>query len=68
MNEITQLISFMQILIPIGVTARIAYCFGIMHIDDDQEKSYKVRIRNALIFTVLAESVGELIQIVFNYF
>lgn len=67
MSHIQELITFLQVLIPLGVGARTAYCCAVMYADDE-EKSYKTRIRNALIFTALAETISGLLKVIIGYF
>lgn len=68
MSEIQDLISFLQILIPTGVTLRTIYCCAAVHANDEEEKSYKARIKNALVFVVLAETISGLLKVVIGYF
>lgn len=68
MDPINDAISFMLIIIPIGALARIVYCFCAMSVDSDGEQTYKVRIRNALIFCVFAECIIGLIDLFKSYF
>lgn len=68
MNEIQMLITILQVLIAVGAAARIGYCCVMMNSDEEEDpKVYKVRIRNVLVFTVLAETIGGILQIVQNY-
>lgn len=68
MNEIQMLIAALQVLIAAGAAARIIYCCIMMNADGEEDpKAYKVRIRNVLVFTVLAETIGGILQIVQNY-
>lgn len=68
MNEIQMLITLLQILIGAGAGARIVYCYIMINVDGEEDaKVYKVRIRNVLVFAVLAETIGGILQIVQNY-
>lgn len=51
-----------------GSTTRVAYCFLKMVGNDDEITTYKRRIKNAVIFHVLAESVWALKDLVSYYF
>lgn len=68
MEQIQQLITFMLIIIPAGAAARIGYCLVVLAMDSEEERSYKVRIRNVIIFTVLAETIAGLLKVILNYF
>ncbi|MEA4894075.1 MAG: hypothetical protein VB064_02305 [Oscillospiraceae bacterium] len=68
MDTINDAITFMLIIIPIGTLARVVYCFIVMAMDGDEEQTYKVRIRNALIFCVAAECIVGLISLFKSYF
>lgn len=68
MEDIQLLITFLLILIPLGGGARIVYCLTVMAADSDEEKTYKVRIRNVLVFVALAECVAGLLKAVLSYF
>lgn len=67
MDTIKDLLSFSLILIPVAASARIVACLIYMQMDEDGS-AYKKRIRNALIFTVLAECVVGLLDLVASYF
>lgn len=68
MEEIQSLITYMLFIIPLGAVARIVYCLFMLSMDTDEEKSYKVRIRNVMVFTVLAECITGLLKVVLSYF
>lgn len=68
MDHIKALTSALLVIIPIGATARIIYCLTVKNMDSDEEKSYDVRIRNILIFTVVAESIAGLLTWASSYF
>lgn len=56
MNTLLQIRSFLMILIPIGVTVRAVSCLIYMSVSDNPDY-YKKRLRNALIFLVVAETI-----------
>lgn len=68
MNRVQELITFLQFLIPAAAAARILYCLAASAMDADEEQSYRVRIRNALVFTILAEVISGIVYIVLSYF
>ncbi len=68
METINDAINFLLIIIPLGALSRVIYCLVAMAVDSDEEQSYRVRIRNALIFTVCAECVMGLMSLFNSYF
>ena len=68
MSEIMSLISFLQVTVLIGGIARIVYCLIAMSVNAENEKSYRTRIHNALVFVVISEGVLELSILIRSYF
>lgn len=65
---LSEIITMFQILIPIGAGARITACVFTMSMDSDSTASLRPRIRNALIFTVLAECITGMIKLFASYY
>lgn len=55
-------------LIRAGTVTRIAYCFIKMIQNDEEVGIYKKRMRNSIVFLILAESVWQLKDIAIYYF
>lgn len=68
MEKINQMIAFLQVVIPLGGAARIIYCLAAMSADEDGQASYKKRIRNILVFIVLAECASGFLRMVARYY
>lgn len=68
MEEIEGLINLLLLLFPIGAGTRIVYCLIAMAFDSEEEKSYRTRMKNALIFLVLAESITYLLRSVIPFY
>lgn len=68
LSKIQELILFLQGMILAGTVGRIIYCLLAMSADSDEEKTYRVRIRNAAVFCILAEVITSLIRVVQHYF
>lgn len=66
--SLAQMIAFFQILIPLSAAARIIFCISDIAISGDQDGSMKSRIRNILIFVVLAETVTGIVSLAQSYF
>ncbi|WDV44082.1 mercury transporter [Clostridiaceae bacterium M8S5] len=55
MDILKELSNVLLILIRSGTVFRVVYCFIMMGTDEENEKVYKKRIRNEIIFYILAE-------------
>ena len=66
MQQVSQLITVLLILLPLAAAARIVYCLIAMSTDHSDDGSYK--LRNILIFLILAESIMGLIKVISGYF
>lgn len=68
MEQIENMIGWLQIIIPIAGAARIVYCLAVMSADEDAAASYRKRIRNILIFLVFSECVTGVFRMVASYY
>ena len=68
MEIIKELSDAFLILIRAGTLMRIVYSFVMMSSNEDDEKSYKKKIRNVLIFYILAELSYVIKDIMFAYY
>lgn len=68
MEDIQDLISLLQGIIPIGVAARCVFCLCSIMADADGAPVYKKRLRNALIFLISAEVIAGLLQVIMSYY
>lgn len=68
MDKLNELAVALIWLLRSGTATRIAYCFIKMIENDDEVNVYKKRIKNVLMFYILAELVWELKDIVMYYF
>ena len=66
-STISDLIAFFQIIIPIAGGVRIAHCFIGMAMDENNT-SYKQRIKNIFIFIILSECVLSLVNLIQTYY
>lgn len=57
-----------QILIRSGAVLRVAYCFLRMTMSDEETLMYKKRIRNAVVFLVIAELVWVIKSLAIAYY
>ena len=68
MEIIKELSDAFLVLIRAGTLMRIVYSFVMMSSNEDDEKSYKKKIRNVLIFYILAELSYVIKDIMFDYY
>lgn len=68
MESLKELADVFIWLIRAGSTVRVAYCFLKMVVNDEEITVYKRRIKNVIIFHILAESVWALKDLVTYYF
>lgn len=65
--SLKMLLGAILLLIPVGVGLRIVICLLKINTDPDQASAYKTRIKHALIYAVIAESVSGILTIVYSY-
>ncbi|MBO5282192.1 MAG: hypothetical protein J6J18_06580 [Oscillospiraceae bacterium] len=68
MSYINQIISALMVLIPIGAVPRIIYCLCKILDDAEQEHTYITRIKNLLVFVIIAECALSFINMIRGYF
>lgn len=55
-------------LIRSGAVLRIIYCFIAMGADEEQSATYKKRIKNTIVFYIMAESIWLIKDLAFSYY
>jgi hypothetical protein len=68
MDIVDQLAVAFITLIRSGSALRIIYCFITMAGDEDQAVTYKKRIKNTLMFYIMAESVYVIKDLAMHYY
>lgn len=68
MDAIQEIIKIVQCFILAGAAARAIYICAVSPMDQDDDKSYKLRLRNLGVFVVLSETIGGLVRIIAGYF
>ena len=68
MEIIKELSDAFLVLIRAGTAMRVVYSFVMMSSNEDEEKAYKKKIRNVLIFYILAELSYVIKDIMFDYY
>ncbi len=67
-NIINELILYLQILIGVGGSVRIAYCLIAMNANKDEADMYKKRGKHTLAFVVISVCITGLMRLVMSYF
>lgn len=68
MDIVEELALFFIILIRSGSVLRIIYCFISIMSDEDQAATYKKRIKNTIMFYIMAESVYIIRDLAMHYY
>lgn len=69
METLYEIISLLRvILIPLGVTFRVVFCFVKMIYDEDAQTTYKRKIKNTILFGIIAELLIVIIDLIQNYY
>lgn len=68
MESLEELADIFIWFIRVGSVTRVSYCFLKMVISEDEVNVYKRRIKNVVIFHILAESIWALKDLVTYYF
>lgn len=67
MDTINSLLTAMLVILPSAAVPRGVYCYYKYVSDDEQGSLYMRRLKNLLVFTVIAETVTGLLNIILNY-
>lgn len=68
MDIVEELAQAFIMLIRAGAGLRIIYCFIAMAGDEEQSGSYKKRIRNTVVFYIMAECIWIIRDLVMDYY
>jgi len=68
MDIVEDLALLFILLIRSGSALRIVYCFISMMSDEDQAVTYKKRIKNTIVFYIMAESVYIIRDLAMHYY
>lgn len=68
MDIIEQLAKMFINIIRAGSVVRTTYCFIKMSMDEEKVNIYKKRIKNVVVFYVLAESIWQIKNMLVSYF
>lgn len=68
MDRLREMAEAFILLIRMGAVLRVVYCFIYMAFDEEQVSSYKRRLKNTVIFYILAESIWQIKDMVLSYY
>ncbi len=69
MDTLNEIITLLRIIvIPLGVTFRVIFCLTKMIYDEDAQATYKKKIRNTIVFGIIAELIFVILALVQNYY
>lgn len=68
MDLIKQMADAFVTLIRAGAVLRVVYCLVRMGMNEDEAGMYKKRVRNAVVFYVIAECIWQLKELVMGYY
>lgn len=69
METLDQLIALLRVgIIPLGVVFRVVFCFTKMIYDEDAQVNYKKKIRNTIVFGLIAELILVILDIIKHYY
>lgn len=67
MDTIKDILNFLQLLVPAAAAVRVTACVIYMSYSEDTTP-YKRKMKNAVIFTVLAEAICTILNMTVGYF
>ena len=69
MDTLNEIISVLRIVvIPLGTIFRVVFCFTKMIYDEEAQGSYKKKIRNTIVFGIIAELIFVILALVQGYY
>lgn len=69
MEILDEIIDLLRVaIIPLGVVFRVIFCFTKMIYDEDAQGSYKKRIKNTIVFGIIAELIFVILDLIKNYY
>jgi hypothetical protein len=68
MDLIKQMADAFVMLIRAGAAFRVVYCLVRMGMNEEEAGMYKKRVRNTIVFYVIAECIWQLKELVLNYY
>ena len=68
MDLLKQMADAFVLLIRVGAAFRLVYCIIRMGMNDEEAGMYKKRVRNVVVFYVIAECIWQIKELVFDYF
>ena len=71
MDTLDEIITLLRVvMIPLGVVFRVVFCLTKMIYDEDAQNTHKKKIRNTIVFGILAELIFvilDLLKVYYNF-
>lgn len=69
MDTLNEIISLLRVvIIPLGVVFRVVFCLTKMIYDEEAQGSYKKKIKNTIVFGIIAELIFVILALIENYY
>ena len=69
MDTLNEIISLLRVvIIPLGVVFRVVFCLTKMIYDEDAQGAYKKKIKNTIVFGIIAELIFVILDLIKNYY
>lgn len=69
METLNEIISLLRVvIIPLGVVFRVVFCLTKMIYDEEAQGSYKKKIKNTIVFGIIAELIFVILALIENYY
>ena len=69
MEILDEIIDLLRVaIIPLGVVFRVRFCFTKMIYAEDAQGSYKKKIKNTIVFGIIAELIFVILDLIKNYY
>lgn len=69
MDTLNEIITLLRVgIIPLGVLFRVVFCLTKMIYDEDAQASYKKKIKNTIVFGIIAELIFVILNLIQSYY
>lgn len=69
MEILDEIIDLLRVaIIPLGVVFRVIFCFTKMIYDEDAQGAYKKKIKNTIVFGIIAELIFVILDLIKKYY
>lgn len=68
MELVKEMADAFTMLIRVGAVLRVVYCFIRIGASEDESAMYKNRVKNTVMFYILAESIWQIKELILGYY